>query len=53
MPQQNYSGSLQSEGDRYSYAASNDSEHDSDGADSQNEPLLDCPHYRKLQDLNR
>ena len=55
---QQYSGSLQSEGDRYSYvaSASNESEQDSgsqDGMDPNNEPLLDCPRYHKIQDLNR
>ena len=54
QPQQTYSGSMQSEGDRYSYAASDDSAPDSaDGADAQTEPLLDNPYYTKLQDLNR
>jgi hypothetical protein len=54
LEQQNYSGSLQSEGDRYSYAASDDSGgHSGDDADSHNEPLMDNPYYKKLQDLNR
>lgn len=56
LGRQQLSGSLNSEGDRYSYAdsqGSSDRSHSDDEGDPQNEPLLDNPYYRKLQDLNR
>lgn len=54
LEQQRYSGSLQSDGDRYSCAASDDSgQHSGEDGDSQTEPLMDNPVYKKLQDLNR
>jgi hypothetical protein len=54
LVEQRYSGSLQSEGDRYSCGASDDSgQHSGEDADSHNEPLMDNPVYKKLQDLNR
>ncbi len=60
LSKQQLSGSLNSEGDRYSYAqsqgsdgGSGGSQEDADEGDPQKEPLVDCPYYRKLQDLNR
>lgn len=52
--QPHYSGSVQSDTDRYSYAASDDSGQDEGSQEeAMSEPLFGNERYKKLQDLNR